>query len=243
MSIVVIIVVVIVVLAIAVAAAMMMRRRRLQQQFGPEYDRAVAAGGSRLRAESELTERQRRVRQLSIRPLSEEARTRYAADWVAVQERFVDAPEAAVADGYELVTTVMRERGYPVEDDDQVLADLSVEHAETVSHLRSARQISQSAVAGNAGTEDLRQALIHYRALFGELLGDERADGQTAGAEAAPAETLPVGASEDPASAGTAAADPVAGEHAYVGSQPSGGPPTEPDGIAGTPVSDPSEAR
>lgn len=243
MSIVVIVVVVLVVLAIAVAAARMVRRRRLQQQFGPEYDRAVATGGSRLRAESELTERQRRVRQLSIRPLSEDARTRYAADWVAVQERFVDAPEAAVADGYELVTTVMRERGYPVEDDDQVLADLSVEHSETVGHLRSARQISRSAVAGNAGTEDLRQALIHYRALFGELLGDQRPGGETPGTVDTAAQPLPVGASEDPASAGTAAADPVAGEHAYAGSQPAAQPSAEPDGIAGTPVSDPSEAR
>ena len=168
---VVVIVVVIVVIAIAVAASMMMRRRRLQQQFGPEYDRAVTDQDSRLRAEAELTERQRRVRKLDIKPLSSDARERYSADWVVIQERFVDAPEAAVGDAYLLVTTVMRERGYPTDNDDQVLSDLSVEHAQTVGHFRSAKDLSAKAADGDAVTEDLRQALIHYRALFSDLLG------------------------------------------------------------------------
>ena len=167
----VVIVVVIVVIAIAVAASKMMRRRRLQQQFGPEYDRAVTDQESRLRAEAELTERQRRVRKLDIKPLSDEARERYSADWVVTQDRFVDAPETAVDDAYQLVTTVMRERGYPTENDDQVLSDLSVEHAQTVGHFRSAQQLSGKAADGDAVTEDLRQALIHYRALFSDLLG------------------------------------------------------------------------
>jgi hypothetical protein len=167
----VVIVVVIVVIAIAVATSMVMRRRRLQQQFGPEYDRAVAGQNSRLRAEAELAERQRRVRKLDIKPLGDQARERYSADWVVIQERFVDAPEAAVGDAYLLVTTVMRERGYPTENDDQVLSDLSVEHARAVGHFRSAQELSGNAAGGDAVTEDLRQALIHYRALFSDLLG------------------------------------------------------------------------
>jgi hypothetical protein len=104
------------------------RRRRLQQRFGPEYDRAVDAQDSRLRAKAELSERQRRVRKLDIQPLTQEARRRYLAQWQTIQEQFVDAPESAVADAFSLVTTVMTERGYPTTDDDQVMADLSVDH-------------------------------------------------------------------------------------------------------------------
>jgi hypothetical protein len=168
----VVIVVVVVIIAAVVAAALLARRRGLQRQFGPEYDRAVSEQNSRLRAEAELTGRQRRVRKLDIRPLTEAARTKYAADWVAIQERFVDSPEAAVADAYALVTTVMSERGYPMREDEQMLADLSVEHAQTVGHFRAAQEISGNAATGNAATEDLRQALIHYRALFSDLLGE-----------------------------------------------------------------------
>jgi len=167
----VIIVAVIVVLAALAAVAEMTRRRRLKERFGPEYDRAVADQNSTLRAEAELTGRQRRVSKLNIRPLDESARARYTADWMAIQEHFVDSPEAAVADAYELVTKVMTERGYPTEDDEQVMADLSVEHAQTVSHFRAAQEISRSSAAGEAATEDLRQAFIHYRALFADLLG------------------------------------------------------------------------
>ena len=167
----VVIVVVVFIIAALAAAAVMTRRRRLQQQFGPEYDRAVTEQNSKLRAEAELTDRQRRVRKLDIRPLDEAARAKYAADWMAIQEQFVDSPRTAVTDAYELVTTVMTERGYPTEDDEQVLADLSVEHAQTVGHFRAAQEISRSAAAGEAATEDLRQAFIHYRALFSDLLG------------------------------------------------------------------------
>jgi hypothetical protein len=166
-----VIVVVVVIIAGLVASALLTRRRKLQQQFGPEYDRAVSEQSSRLRAEAELAGRQLRVRKLDIRPLTEVARTKYAADWLAVQERFVDSPEATVADAYRLVTTVMTERGYPTGDDEQVQADLSVEHARTVSHFRAAQEISRNSAAGNAETEDLRQAIIHYRALFTDLLG------------------------------------------------------------------------
>jgi hypothetical protein len=171
-TIVVIVLVVIVLLAVIGGIALVARRRSLQRQFGPEYERVVAEQNSRIRAEAELTERQRRVRKLDIRPLSEDARQEYSARWVAVQEQFVDTPTQAVAEAYDLVTTVMTERGYPVEDDDQMQADLSVEHAATVSQFRSARAITSAAAAGNAQTEDLRQALIDYRALFADLLGE-----------------------------------------------------------------------
>jgi hypothetical protein len=178
----VIIIAIIVIVAVIVAVAVSTRRRRLQRQFGPEYDRAVSEQG-KLRAESELADRQRRVRKLAIKPLSDEAKRRYSADWAVIQEQFVDAPEPAVGQAYELVTTVMTERGYPIEDEEQVVADLSVEHAETVSNFRSAREIAGTAAAGNASTEDLRQAMIHYRSLFSDLLGEPTTDAAPAAAE------------------------------------------------------------
>ncbi|HTX84606.1 MAG TPA: hypothetical protein VME44_20655 [Streptosporangiaceae bacterium] len=192
----VIIVAVIVVLVALAAVAETTRRRRLKQQFGPEYERAVAEQNGRLRAEAELTSRQRRVSKLEIRPLDEAARARYTADWMAIQEHFVDSPEAAVAEAYDLVTKVMTERGYPTEDDEQVLSDLSVEHAQTVGHFRAAQEISRSSADGQAATEDLRQAFIHYRALFSDLLGVATATPTapaTAGTTSAPAPTDPDG--------------------------------------------------
>jgi len=184
----VIIIVVIVVIALIAAFAIAGRRRRRQQRFGPEYDRAVSDQDSRMRAEAELTERQRRVRRLDIQPLSEAARSRYLSQWQTVQEEFVESPQTAVADAYALVTTVMRERGYPVTDDEQVVADLSVEHASTVGHFRSAQEITQNAAGGSAATEDLRQALIHYRALFADLLGDPALASNAGTAQPDPAE-------------------------------------------------------
>lgn len=150
------------------------RRRRLQQQFGPEYDRVVSERDSRIRGEAELAERQRRVRKLDIHPLNETARSRYVADWQAIQERFVDSPQTAVTEAYALVTKVMQERGYPVDDDEQAIADLSVDHAQTVEHFRAAQAITRDIAHGSVGTEDLRQALIHYRRLFADLLGERQ---------------------------------------------------------------------
>jgi hypothetical protein len=167
-----VIVLVIIVAALMAAAALTARRRRLQQQFGPEYERAVAEQNSRLRAEAELTGRQRRVRKLDITPLTGETRQRYAANWTVIQEQFVDSPQTAVGRAYDLVVAVMTERGYPTDDSEQVVADLSVEHAATVDHFRAAQQITGAAASGDAATEDLRQALIHYRALFSDLLGE-----------------------------------------------------------------------
>ena len=166
-AIVAIIVVVIVVAAVVVAVMMANRRRRLKERFGPEYDRAVTERGSRREAEAELAGRERHHRELDIRPLSPAARVPvFMPEWTAVQEQFVDAPQAAVTGAQTLVSAVMEDRGYPTQPYDQTLADLSVEHASTLDHFRAAHDISQNAAAGTASTEDLRQAMIHYRALF-----------------------------------------------------------------------------
>ena len=167
-----IVVAVIVAAALVIGVMAVMRRRRLQQRFGPEYDRVAGERDSKLKAESELTERERRVRDLDIQPLTDSARASYSGQWADMQERFVDAPADAVAGSQLLVAAVMTDRGYPTEHQDQVLADLSVEHSDTLDHYRAAEQISASAASGMASTEDLRLAMIHYRALFGDLLGD-----------------------------------------------------------------------
>jgi hypothetical protein len=174
-AIVAVIVVVIIVAAILVAVSAANRRRRLRERFGPEYDRAVTEHGSRREAESELAGRERHVRDLDLRPLSPAAQSQYTSEWTAVQEQFVDAPQAAVTGAQTLVSAVMKDRGYPTQPYDQTLADLSVEHAATLDHFRAAHDISQNAAAGSATTEDLRQAMIHYRALFAELLEEPAA--------------------------------------------------------------------
>jgi hypothetical protein len=167
--------VVVVVLVIGLVSAA--RRRKLQQRFGPEYDRVVGETHSHRKADAELAERERRVRSLDIHPLDETVRVKYAGEWTAIQERFVDQPEQAVAQAGMLVTSVMKDRGYPTNDHDQILADLSVEHANTLDHYRTAHQVSLQAEEGSASTEDLRLAMLHYRALFGDLLGQPAAAG------------------------------------------------------------------
>lgn len=165
-------IIVVVAVVLLVVSAMTITRRRLQQRFGPEYDRVAGEKGSQFRAAAELARRERRVQRLKIRPLSAAARAEYAADWKAVQERFVDQPQLAVSEGQDLMASVMRERGYPAEDAEQIAADLSVAHASTLDHYRAARQISAAAERGDASTEELRQALIHLRAVFADLLGE-----------------------------------------------------------------------
>jgi hypothetical protein len=167
-----IIVVLIIILAvIALPIGNAMRRRRLQQRFGPEYDRVVGERHSRRTAEAELAARERRVRKLRLRDLAGDARDKYGVRWIEVQERFVDDPSSAIADAQALVETVMRERGYPVGEHQQTVADLSVAHARTLDHFRAAYEVSVKAAAGNVATEELRIALLHYRELFSELLG------------------------------------------------------------------------
>lgn len=174
-----IIVVIVIILVLAVASTMAARRRRLRERFGPEYDRLVADQQSQRKAEAELTGRERRVRSLDIRPLTAAARTEYAAQWTSIQERFVDHPAAAVSQAQQLVTAVLQDRGYPTEGYDQILADLSVEHARTLEHYRAAHGISESVSGGSASTEDMRQAMIHYREMFEDLLGDPGAPAES----------------------------------------------------------------
>lgn len=182
-----IVVAVVVVAALAIGLMAAARRRRLRRRFGPEYDRLVGKRDSKRKAESELVGRERRVRGLDIQPLTNSAYVGYAEQWAAIQERFVDAPADAAAASQLLVTTVMTERGYPTEHQDQILADLSVEHANTLDRYRAAEKISESAASGEASTEDLRLAVIHYRALFRDLLG-EPADAGPGSAATGPAE-------------------------------------------------------
>jgi hypothetical protein len=146
------------------------RRAGLRERFGAEYGRTVARRGDRRQAEAELTARERRREKLLIQPLAAEVRERYAAEWRAVQRRFVDAPAQAVADADGLIGEVMAERGYPVRDFDARAADLSVDHPETVENYRFAHAVADASVEGRATTEDLRKAMQHYRALFDELL-------------------------------------------------------------------------
>jgi hypothetical protein len=162
------------VLLLSAAIGAMFTRRRtthLRDQFGPEYDRAVRDSSNRREAESELSERERRRRELDIRPLSPAARDRYAERWQTLQAEFVDAPTPTVAAADSLVTEVMRERGYPMDDFEQRAADVSVDHPAVVESYREAHRIAQRSAHGDATTEDERQALRHYRRLFDELLG------------------------------------------------------------------------
>lgn len=173
-----IVVIVIVVAAIALGVRAG-RRRKLQNTFGPEYDRVVSDTGNRADAEKELRERERRHSELQIKPLSPESQARYSAAWEEVQIQFVDNPERAVNTADDLVGKLMSERGYPTGGYDERLANLSVEHARTLDHYREAHEISRRNQDGQASTEDLRQALVHYRALFADLLGTDPVAGQT----------------------------------------------------------------
>ncbi|MGW4297507.1 hypothetical protein ACWEH1_31380 [Micromonospora chersina] len=172
-QVVVIVIVVIVLAALAAFAVVASRRRALKQRFGPEYDRAVAEQDSRGAAERELRERERRHAELELTPLSPESRARYAAAWEELQVRFVDSPAETVGDADELVSRLIAERGYPTGDFSDQIAHLSVEHARTLTHYRDAHDIRLRNERGEAGTEDLRQALVHYRALFADLLGED----------------------------------------------------------------------
>lgn len=230
-----IIILIIIVVAI-LAAAVIGWRYRLRRRFGPEYDRAVAEQHGVLRAEAELSGRQRRVRKLDIRPLSDDARRRYSADWGVVQERFVDAPQTAVTQAYNLVTTVMTERGYPNADDEQATADLSVDHARTVGHFRTAQQITQQVTQNGSDrdgdTEALRQALIHYRVLFSDLLGEPDNAQEVASVNGRAAWA------DEPAAARPAVADEAAaGQPAWV-AEPVEAEPLETEPTTSQPLAD-----
>jgi hypothetical protein len=179
-AIIILIIVIVIVLAAIVLGVQRSRRKRLQTTFGPEYERVVADTGSRADAEKELRERERRHAELELKPLSPESQARYSAAWEEVQIQFVDNPEQAVSTADDLVTRLIGERGYPTGDYDDQLANLSVEHARTLGHYRDAHEISLRNRRGEASTEDLRQALVHYRALFADLLGTDPVRTETA---------------------------------------------------------------
>jgi hypothetical protein len=156
------------------------RSQQLQQRFGPEYDREVARAGDRRAAESELAAREQRHRSLDIVELDPAARDRYLSDWRATQNRFVDDPPGATREADMLVATVMRARGYPVDDFEQRAADVSVDHPRVAENYRAAHALSRASEQGLASTDDLRQAFVYYRSLFAELLDiqpDRRKEG------------------------------------------------------------------
>jgi hypothetical protein len=159
-----------------IAAWLFFRRRhtgRLRTQFGgAEYDRAVKEDGSRRHAEAELKERTERVESLNIRPLAAGDRARFGELWRRVQARFVDGPGGAVTEADQLLRDVMSTRGYPVTDFEQRAADISVDHPLVMENYRTAHAIAVRQTQGQANTEDLRQAMIHYRTLFEELVGE-----------------------------------------------------------------------
>jgi hypothetical protein len=171
---------VIVVAGAAVAAVLVWRnsqvtrRRALRERFGPEYDHALNEYGNPDLAERALEARARRVGKLPIKELTTGERKSFAEAWRQTQERFVDTPSIAVRSAHDLVQEVMRARGYPVEDFEQRVADLSVDHAAVLEHYRAAHALSEANREGRQDTEELRQAMVHYRALFGELLGESR---------------------------------------------------------------------
>jgi hypothetical protein len=148
------------------------RTEKLRAQFGAEYDRAVKEDGGRRHAEAGLKERTARVESLNIRPLAAGDRARFVESWSRVQARFVDGPGGAVTEADQLLRDVMSTRGYPVSDFEQRAADISVDHPLVMENYRTAHAIAVGQTQGQANTEDLRQAMIHYRTLFDELVGE-----------------------------------------------------------------------
>jgi hypothetical protein len=165
----------VVVLIIAVLGWLYVGKRRsttadLRQRFGPEYERAVREHGSERKAEAKLADRERRVEKLSIRDLDPMEHERFSKQWQSVQSRFVDSPKGAVAEADDLLSSLMKTRGYPVSDFDQRAEDVSVDHPRVVQSYRSAHEIALRVGKSEATTEDLRTAMIHYRSLFEELV-------------------------------------------------------------------------
>jgi hypothetical protein len=164
--------IVIVLMAVAAVAYALQRQRsrRLRTHFGPEYDHAVEGFGQRRAAERALLDRARRVDKLELRPLLAPRRDELWTRWQAVQAQFVDDPEAAIREAHSLLSTVMREQGYPTSRFEEQVELLSVHHPATVQHYREAHRLADERARGQTTTEQLRQAMIHYRALFEDLL-------------------------------------------------------------------------
>jgi hypothetical protein len=165
----------VVILVIAVLVWMYVQKRQgtragLRQKFGPEYERAVQQEGSERKAEAKLSDRQKRIEKLNIRDLDPMEQERFLKRWEVVQSCFVDSPQGAVTQADDLVSSLMKSRGYPVSDFDQRAADISVDHPRVVENYRSAHEIALRVGKDAATTEDLRTAMIHYRSLFDELV-------------------------------------------------------------------------
>jgi hypothetical protein len=166
-----IIVIAAIVVVAAILAARWQRSRRLRERFGPEYERTVTRTGDRRAGEAQLADREQRRRRLEVHDLDPAARTRYQEAWRATQGKFVDDPVGATREADQLVSSVMRERGYPVDEEfDRRAADISVDHPQVAENYRAAHAVSLANERGLAGTDDLRQAFVHYRSLFAELL-------------------------------------------------------------------------
>jgi hypothetical protein len=160
---------------VGIAAAMFLKKHkteRLRTRFGPEYTRAVEESGGRRKAEAGLEQREKRVEGFAIRPLAASDRERYVASWRKVQAEFVDDPKKSVTRADQLLADVMSTRGYSVSEFAQRSADISVDHPLVVENYRAANEIAVRHARGQATTEDLRQAMIHYRTLFDELVGE-----------------------------------------------------------------------
>jgi hypothetical protein len=169
-----------VLLILVLGGMLLMQRRRsshLQSHFGPEYERALKETGDKRKAEAELEQREKRVQKLSIRPLDREHRERFTKEWRRTQAEFVDDPMGSMRHADVLLQEVMSTRGYPVENFEQVASDISVDHPTVVQNYRSGHDIAVRHQRGEAGTEDLRQAMIHYRELFEELVTNEDSAG------------------------------------------------------------------
>jgi hypothetical protein len=168
-----IVAIVVLILVFAAVAWLVIRKRRsqqLRQRFGPEYDRVVRKEGDVGRGEGVLEWRAKRIEKINIRPLSPPIRSDFANRWTNVQSQFVDDPKGAVSRADGLVNEVMQARGYPMGDFEQKAADISVDHPVVVESYRAAHDIALRHGRGQASTEDLRKAMVHYRSLFAELL-------------------------------------------------------------------------
>jgi FtsZ-interacting cell division protein ZipA len=169
-----VVIVLIVIGAVAFVTSRKRRSQKLRQRFGPEYDRVLRQEGDPRKAEGVLEFRQKRREKFAIRQLSEADKSSYAVRWSEVQARFVDDPRGAVTVADNLVTDVMQARGYPIGEFEQRAADLSVDYPVIVDNYRAAHDIALRHNAGSASTEDLRQAMVHYRLLFQELLDEHQ---------------------------------------------------------------------
>jgi len=164
-------VIILAVVLVAVVIALLLQRRMLRRRFGDEYDRVVDEYHSRPAAERELRNRQRQHSKLKLRTLPDAARTRYATAWQNIQSQFIDDPRGAVTEADARFTDLLSDIGFPTSGYDEQLSTLSVEHANVLKHYREAHDIAVN--VESASTEQLRQALVHYRVLFAELIGKE----------------------------------------------------------------------